>query len=597
MAGITGLLYQQFAITIAVSVALSSVNALSLSPALASSLLQSSSEAKRGFMSPFFDRFNTGFDVATEKFLKITGFFTFKPLRALALLGAITLGLLLLFKIVPGGFIPEEDQAYLMANLQLPDAASLQRTDRAAEKVEAILAAESAVESFTTVTGYSFLSGASATNSVFFFIQLKDWDERPDAEDVANNVAHRLNGKLALINEGIAMAFGPPAIPGLGSGSGFSMMLQDRGGNAPDYLDEQTQAFIAAAAERPELSGLFSTYRSSVPQIYMDVDIQKTMKLGIEPADVNQTLGAYLGGAYVNDFNRFGRLYKVYVQAENEYRQEIADSSLFYVRNRDGDMVPMQTLIKTRPTTGPEFTYRFNLFRAAEVTGRPSPGYSSSQALAALEEVAAEILPDDMAFSWNAMSYQEKSAEGSGSIVFIMALVFVFLILAAQYESWSLPLSVLLGTPIAIFGAMFGLWLARLFSPSFENNVFAQIGLVMLIGMAAKNSILIVEFARVKTEEGMTPVEAAMEAARLRFRPILMTAFSFILGVVPLLLAAGAGAEARKIMGMTVFSGMLVATLVGVVLVPGLYVIVEKYISRSKPKPQSSPEQVTDSTP
>ena len=598
MAGITGKLYQQFAITIAVSVALSSVNALTLSPALASSLLQAPGEGKQGWISRFFAKFNAGFDVATTKFLSITGFFTHKPLRALAVLGALTLALVMLFRIVPGGFIPEEDQAYLLVNLQLPDASSLQRTDRAAKKVEAILAEETAIESYTTVTGYSLLSGATATNNAFFFVQLKDWDLRPEQQDVGVNVVRRLNRKLASINEGIAIAFGPPAIPGLGSGSGFSMMLQDRGGNTPEYLDKYATAFIEAGSKRPELSGLYTTYRSTVPQIFMDVDIQKTMKLGVEPADVNQTLGSFLGGAYVNDFNRFGRLYKVYVQAETEYRQELSDSSLFYVRNKDGDMVPLATLITSEPTAGPEFTYRFNLFRAAEITGRPAAGYSSSQALAALEEVAAEVLPSDMSYAWNAMSYQEKAAEGSGSMVFVMALVFVFLILAAQYESWSLPLGVLFGTPVAIFGAMFGLWIARMFSPSFENNVFAQIGLVMLIGMAAKNSILIVEFARVKVEEGMSAVDAAMEAARLRFRPILMTAFSFILGVVPLLLASGAGAEARKIMGMTVFSGMLVATLVGVVLVPGLFVIVEKYISRSKSTPVP-PEtaQATDATP
>ena len=567
------------------SVAISSLNALTLSPALAGVLLRPPGVAKRGLLSGFFDRFNRGFEVATEKFMVITGAFTHVPMRALALLGALTLALLLLFRLVPAGFIPEEDQAYLLANLQLPDAASLQRADKVAMKMEQILAEEPAIESYTTVTGYSLLSGASATNNAFFFIQLKDWDERPDEKDKASNVAHRLNGKLARLSGGIAFSFGPPAIPGLGTGSGFSMMLQDRGGNSPEYLAGQTQRFLEAARARPELTSLFSTYRASVPQIFLDVDTQKTMKLGVEPNDVNQTLGAFLGGAYVNDFNRFGRLYKVYVQAEPEYRRNLLDASLFYVRNSAGDMVPISTLLQNEPTAGPEFTYRFNLFRAAEVTGQPAPGYSSTQALAALEAVADEVLPADMSYAWNAMSFQEKAAEGTGSIVFVMALVFVFLILAAQYESWSLPLGVLFGTPIAIFGAMLGLWIARMFSDSYENNVFAQIGLVMLIGMAAKNAILIVEFARAETEKGKGPVEAAMEAARLRFRPILMTAFSFILGVLPLLVAAGAGAEARKIMGMTVFSGMLVATVVGVVIVPGLYVIVEKYLSRKKATP------------
>ncbi len=586
MSGITGRLYQQFAITIAISVALSSVIALTLSPALAATLLRPPGQGGGGgWLSRAFGHFNRWLEAATEKFMVITGVFTYKPLRALALLGALTLGLVLLFRIVPGGFVPEEDQAYIMANLQLPDAASLQRADAAARKVEAIFAEEPAIESFTTVTGYSFLAGASSTNNAFFFIQLKDWDQRPEEEDRATNVVHRLNGKLAGINEGIAIAFGPPAIPGLGTGSGFSMMLQDRGGNTPDYLAGQTQAFIQAAAARPEIAGLYSTYRATVPQIFLDVDTQKAMKLGVAPADVNQTLGAFLGGAYVNDFNRFGRLYKVYVQAETEYRQQLTDATLFYVRNNQGAMVPMATLIDSEPTSGPEFTYRFNLFRAAEVIGQPAPGFSSTQALNALEEVAAQVLPGDMSYGWNAMSFQEKAAEGSGSIVFVMALVFVFLILAAQYESWSLPLGVLFGTPIAIFGAMFGLWLARFMSPSYENNVFAQIGLVMLIGMAAKNAILIVEFARAQTEQGKSPVEAAMEAARQRVRPILMTAFSVIFGIFPLLVASGAGAEARKVMGMTTFSGMLIATVVGVVLVPGLYVIVERYLGGRKETP------------
>jgi HAE1 family hydrophobic/amphiphilic exporter-1 len=330
-------------------------------------------------------------------------------------------------------------------------------------------------------------------------------------------------------------------------------------------------------------------FRPNSPQIFLDVDGAKVLKLGASLADVNTTIGAFLGGAYVNDFNRFGRLYKVYVQAEPEYRQDVDGIRMFYVRNKDDDMVPLATMVSTSPTQGPEFTNRFNLFRAAEITGQAARGYSSAQAIAALEAVAKEVLPGDMGYSWFNMSYQETAAQGTGSIVFVMALVFVFLILAAQYESWSLPLSVLLGTPIAVFGAVGGLFIARLFSESYVNNVFAQIGLVMLIGLAAKNAILIVEFAKVESEKGRDAIDAAMEAARLRFRPILMTAFSFILGVLPLLVASGAGAEARKVMGMTVFSGMLVATVVGVLIVPALYVIVERYISRSKPATATVP--------
>jgi len=425
-------------------------------------------------------------------------------------------------------------------------------------------------------------TGTLQSNSGFVFIQLKDWDERPGVEDHAVSIVRRLNTAFATrLHAGTAFAFGPPAIPGLGTGSGFSMMIQDRSGSEPTYLAEQVQRFTHAAVARAEIMTANSLFRASVPQIFLDIDDAKVLKLGVSLDDVNTSIGAFLGGAYVNDFNRFGRLYKVYVQAEPEYRMDADALRLFFVRNSEGGMVPLSTLVSVIRTSGPEFTNRFNLFRSAEVSGQPAAGYSSAQALAALKEVADEVLPPDLSYEWNAMSYQEEAAAGSGGLVFVMALLFVFLILAAQYESWSLPLSVLLGTPIAVFGAMGGLWIARLFSESYVNNVFAQIGLVMLIGMAAKNAILIVEFAKVEREKGMNAYDAAMKAARMRFRPILMTAFSFILGVLPLLVASGAGAEARKVMGMTVFSGMLVATVIGVLLVPALFVMIERYVSRT----------------
>jgi HAE1 family hydrophobic/amphiphilic exporter-1 len=451
------------------------------------------------------------------------------------------------------------------------------------KEVEKIVAELDAVQNSTAIAGHNILTVTNQPNAGTIFIQLKDWDERPDKKDHAAAIVRRLNAAFSTrITGGLAFAFGPPGIPGLGTGSGFSIMLQDRGGNEPAYLAEQTERFVQVARERPEIASLFTLYRPSVPQIFLDIDEAKALKLGVPLADINTSIGAFLGGAYVNDFNRFGRLYKVYVQAEPEYRAETDGIRMFYVRNAKGGMVPLSTLISTSRTAGPEFTNRFNLFRSAELSGQPAEGYSSAQAVTALEEVASEVLPSDMSYAWYNMSYQEKAAQGGAGVVFAMALVFVFLILAAQYESWSLPLSVLLGTPIAVFGAMGGLWLARLLSESYVNNVFAQIGLVMLIGLAAKNAILIVEFAKVESEKGRNAVEAAMEAARQRFRPILMTAFSFILGVLPLLVASGAGAEARKVMGMTVFSGMLVATLIGVLLVPALYVIVERYVSRSE---------------
>ncbi len=590
MGGITGALYQQFAITIAVAVAISSINALTLSPALAALLLKPPGEDK-SVLDRFFNWFNRWFGVATDKFMVLTGFFTHKIGRAAILLLALVTGVVLLFRIVPAGFVPEEDQAYIMAGVIMPDSTSLQRTDAVMKQVEDILGEYEAIQTATVVAGYSILSGTLQPNAGMAFIQLKDWDERTASEDHARELVRRLNVDFAKhIKEGMAFAFGPPAIPGLGTGSGFTMMLQDRGGNSPEYLFQQTQRFIRAARERPEIGGIQTLFRPSSPQIFLDIDDGKALKLGVPLADINTSVGAFLGGAYVNDFNRFGRLYKVFVQAEPSYRNSIDGINMFYVRNVEGNSVPLSTLVETSRSSGPEFTNRFNLFRAAKITGQPAPGYSSDQTLTALEEIAAEVLPSDMGVGWADMSYQEKAAAGSGSIVFVMALVFVFLILAAQYESWSLPLSVLAGTPIAVFGAMAGLWLARLLSESYVNNVFAQIGLVMLIGLSAKNAILIVEFAKVESEKGKSAVEAAMEAARLRFRPILMTAFSFILGVLPLLFASGAGAEARKVMGMTVFSGMLVATLIGVLVVPALYVIVDKYVARNRPGPSAGDE-------
>ena len=583
MGGITGRLYQQFAITIAISVAISSINALTLSPALAALLLKPPGESKSVFHK-FFGWFNRWFEVATDKFMVLTAFFTHKVGRAAILLVVLVAALLLLFRIVPAGFVPEEDQAYIMAGVIMPDSASLQRTDVVMKQVEVILAEYDAVQNATVVAGYSIMSGTLQPNAGMVFIQLKDWDDRPAAEDHARELVRRLNADFTgRIKEGMAFAFGPPAIPGLGTGSGFTMMLQDRGGNSPEYLFEQSRKFIEAATARPEIGSAITLFRPSSPQIFLDIDDGKALKLGVPLADVNTSVGAFLGGAYVNDFNRFGRLYKVYVQAEPEYRNTIDGINMFYVRNVKGDRVPLSTMVETSNSSGPEFTNRFNLYRSAKITGQPAPGYSSAQALTALEEVAAATLPGDMGIAWADMSYQEKAAAGSGAVVFLMALVFVFLILAAQYESWSLPLSVLAGTPIAVFGAIAGLFIARQFSESYENNVFAQIGLVMLIGLAAKNAILIVEFAKVESEKGKDAVEAAMAAARQRFRPILMTAFSFILGVLPLLVASGAGAEARKVMGMTVFSGMLVATLIGVLVVPALYVMVDRYIARSKP--------------
>jgi len=583
MGGITGRLYQQFAITIAISVGISSINALTLSPALSALLLRPKSEQKDSWLTPFYRRFNSMFDRTTNGYMKVAGLFSRKLIVSVAALTAIVVLMSGLFGMVPGGFVPEEDQGYFLVNVQLPDAASLERTDQITAQIESILNGLKGVDSVTAVAGYSLLTASLSPNNAFFFVSLEHWSERSEDGLHVNDLIQKVNVQLALgIPGAIAFAFGPPAIPGLGTGSGFSMMLQDRGGNTPAYLANQSDGFIEAARQRPEIGTINSIFRANVPQIFADVNTDMVLKLGVSPADVNTALGSFLGGAYVNDFNRFGRLYKVYVQAEPEYRSKPSDIRYFYVRGASGEVVPLSVLVNTSSTQGPEYTNRFNLFRAAEISGAPAPGYSSDQALDALEAVARDYLPDEMTYSWNAMSFQEKAAAGSGSQVFVLALLFVFLILAAQYESWSLPMGVMLATPIAIFGAMLGLWFSGLFLSGYQNNVFAQIGLVMLIGMSAKNAILIVEFAKMKTDEGMSALDAALAAARDRFRPILMTAFSFILGVLPLLIASGAGAEARKVMGMTVFSGMLAATVLGVLVVPALFVIVERLSGRDK---------------
>ena len=580
MGGITGRLYQQFAITIAISVLLSVINALTLSPALSALLLKPAS-GKRSILTPFYNGFNKVFGWTTDRYVSFAGILARKVIRSMAFIGVLIYVIVVLVQRIPGGFVPEEDQGYIMVNAQLPDAASLERTDAVMRKAEAIMAKNEAIEGFNTISGYSLLTSAYSSNMGFFFVQLKPWEERHTEASHANGVIRELNQAFAKeIPEGGVVAFGPPAIPGLGTGAGFTIQLQDRSGSSPEYLAEQTQRFMDAARKRPEIGRINTLYRAEVPQVYADIDRSKVLKSGVQLGDVNTTLGALLGSSYLNDFNRFGRVYKVYLQAEAEFRKDPKQLGLFYVRNQAGGMVPLDTLLTTRPAAGPEFTNRFNLFRASELTGVPASGYSSTQALDALEATAKEVLPQDMGYDWADMSYQERKAPGV-AVVFALAVFLVFLILAAQYESWGLPFSVLLGTPFAAFGAYLGLFLARTYiSESYVNNVFAQIGLIMLIGLAAKNAILIVEFAKMEHDQGKDLMESALNAAKLRFRPILMTAFAFILGVVPLLRASGAGAEGRKVMGMAVFAGMLIATIVGVILVPVLFVLVERVIGK-----------------
>ncbi len=573
LGGIQGRLNKQFAMTIAVSVLISAFNALSLSPALASLLLRPRKES-RGLLARFFGSFNRGFDKARNGYLGASGFLIRKAVIAVVILLGFALLAGGLGKKVPGSFLPDEDYGYFYLNVQLPDASSLQRTDAVCRKIEQILAKTKGVRYYNTVAGFSLLSYVSSTYNAFYFVSLDPWDDRgrKGGGGTAKELLDKLNGTFrAQIPDATVFAFAPPAIPGLGASGGFSLWVQDRSGNSVDYLNQNLQRFLEAARKRPELQNVNSSFRAAVPQILVDVDRDKALKQGVPITDVYQTLQAYLGGSFVNQFNRFGRQWRVYLQGEGSERTSPDDIGQFFVRNNDGNMVPLSALTTIRHISGPEYTQRFNLFRAAQVTGAAAPGYSSGQALEALEQVAAQTLPREMGYDWADLSYQEKKAAGTTGRVFVLSLIFVFLILAALYESWTLPFSVLLSVPIAVFGAFAGLLLRK-----FDFDVFGQIGLVVLIGLAAKNAILIVEFAKAEFEKGRSLSEAALVGAKLRLRPILMTSFAFILGCVPLWIAHGAGATSRQILGTVVVAGMLAATCLGVFLIPVLFVLVEK---------------------
>ncbi len=574
--GITGRLYQQFAVTIAVSVIISAFNALTLSPALSALLLRPKKKG-RGPLQKFYDGFNRVFGRSTDGYVNWCNHLIRKSkMSLLFLLGtAILAGFF--GRHIPVSFLPDEDQGFVYAGLQLPDAASLQRTDAVTKKAEEIIMKTPGVKYCTSVIGYSMLSGVANTYSSFFFVTLHDWAERKKPEEKYEAVKAHLNRELRGLTEAVAFSFPPPAIPGVGTSGGFTFILEDRAGKDIAFLAEQTSKFLEAARKRPELAGLSTTFRPTVPQVFVDVDRDKVLKQGMALSDVYKTLQCFMGGAFVNYFNRFGRQWQIYIQAEGQYRTDAQNLGQFHVRNSDGVMVPLAAVTSVRSTAGPEFTMRYNLYRSAQINGSAAPGYSSVQAMDALERVFAETMPIEMGFDYLGMSYQEKKAqEGvSPAVIFGFSLLCVFLILAAQYESWSLPFSVLLGTPIAVMGAFGALWLLR-----FENNVYAQIGLIMLIGLAAKNAILIVEFAKMEYDKGKPVVEAALTGAKLRLRPILMTSFAFILGCVPLALAKGAGAISRQVMGMAVIGGMVAASFIAIFLIPVTFYVVEKLSHR-----------------
>jgi HAE1 family hydrophobic/amphiphilic exporter-1 len=600
--GITGRLYQQFALTIAISVLLSAFNALTLSPALAGLLLRPAPAGggeRRGLLGKFFGVFNRYWERATEGFVRWSDVVIRKGAVVLVILVVCGLAGVFFAKHLPSSFLPDEDQGYAYVSMQLPVASSMERTSEAGAAVEKVLANTPGVEYTTTVIGFNLLSFAQTTYNAFFFVTLKPWGDRKSRDEQYQAIKNRLNRELGELPAGTVFSFSPPAIPGVGTSGGFQFILEDRAGKDIPFLADNLNKFLTAVRKRPEIGTVSTTFLPSVPQRFIQVDREKVLKQGVALSDVYQTIQAYMGGLFINYFNDFGRTWQVYVEAEAPYRADIDNLGQFYVRNSRGTAVPLTALANFEKRSGPEFTLRYNEYRGAQINGSAAPGYSSDQATAALEEVFHQTMPNEMGFDYIGMSYQEQKArEGVSSwVIFGFSFIFVFLVLAALYESWSLPFSVLLSTPVAVFGAIAALWLRRVvlgaFVPAYmvqlENDVYLQIALVMLIGLGAKNSILIVAFSKELYEKGTPLVEAALQAARVRFRPLMMTALAFIVGCIPLWIASGAGSIARQIIGTAAIGGMVAETFLGRFLVPAIFVVVEKLSGAKAITPGTDP--------
>lgn len=570
MGGVTGQLYRQFALTISAATVFSSINALTMSPALCALLLRPT-KVKRNF---FFRGFEWGFDKSKAAYERVV----MKALRLAVLMMILFAGLsaaaYLGFVSIPTGFMPTEDQGYMMVSAQLPDAASFERTERVSASIDERLRQIKGIKDVLAVSGYSILDGAQASNGAAFWIIFDPFEDRKSETLRLPSLIRQARGALSGIQEAFVAALTPPAISGLGVAGGFKMQLQDRGAVGLAALQQMAEEIAHDANGQSGLTGVYTTFRANVPQILAKIDRTKVKSLNIPLSEVFSTLQANLGSAYTNDFNKFGRTYQVKIQADARFRANTDDIAMLDVRNPDGDMIPLSTVLDTREMLGPQIINRYNLYPSAPISGNAAPGYSSGQALELMEQIASAKLPSSMGFEWTDMSFQEKAA-GNPMVIFALAIVFVYLILCAQYESWSIPMGIILSVPLALLGTV-----AAIMLRSMDVNVYTQIGIVLLIALASKNAILIVEFAKEQRAAGMDALDAAAEAARLRFRPILMTSLSFVLGTFPLVVAQGAGSASRQTLGTAVFGGMIAATFLTVIFVPVFYLVIQKIIER-----------------
>ncbi|WP_028452576.1 efflux RND transporter permease subunit [Chitinilyticum aquatile] len=582
MGGMTGVMYKQFAVTIAVSVAISGLVALTLSPALCALLLKNSHHQP----AKFFVWFNNSFEKLTGKYVGGVAFLNRRVGVAFGLIAVILFCTWGLFSRLPGALVPDEDQGYLLGAIMLPDAAALTRTQKVADHFDQMVMKNPNVENVVTFSGYDMLSGAVISNSGISFVTLKDWSERQGAGNDSFALAKKLQGMGYMgLTDGFAATFNPPPIMGMSTTGGLEGYLQNRGTGDAKAFSVEVQRFVEAAKKRPEFSSVSTTFRANVPQIYLDLDREKAKALGVPINSVFDTMQATFGQVYVNDFNKFGRTYRVQLQSEADYRAKPEDIRNVFVRSQNGDMIPLNSLVAVKNSAGPELVERFNVFQAAKIMAQPAPGYSSGQAIKALEQVADEVLGNEAKLEWTGSAYQEKKSAGTAGLAFGFGIIMIFLILAAQYERWSLPFAVITAVPFALFGALLATWAVGL-----TNNVYFQIGLVTLIGLAAKNAILIVEFAVMKHEEGLNLLDSALEAARLRFRPIVMTSLAFILGCVPLVMSSGAGSASRHALGWPVIGGMLAATFIAIFFIPLFF----RLIMRSSERKAVSQEQNHD---